>query len=352
MQGIQNEQHNAENWRSIARMRCDYPRLLAQTLGLKQKDLISFLHGTRLTPQSFAASDTLMSADEQIRVYAIARAMKAPAEIVLLFGRRLTASSHGAVGFMMASSASLLDALQAMVTFMPTRINFLDLTLEQTDNGSVEVVAQFAIDLPPAVAGFLSDTMIAAFYEIASQITMGPLHEVVASLPYKQPSDMTHYRELAPMTYRFSTPRLKVTIPKHLCAAPNAQADSAAFQIARQHCLRLLGHDEPSTTLRARVEQLMLESPPGTISAEIAAEAFFVSARTLARRLAEEGTSFRKIREETLSRQAGVLLQDPRLSVDAVAALLDFHDSASFRRAFKRWFGTTPDAYRKATSKV
>ena len=78
----------------------------------------------------------------------------------------------------------------------------------------------------------------------------------------------------------------------------------------------------------------------------------FISQRTLARRLTKEGTCFRKIRDESLSQQAVDYLRDGNMSVDAVAALLNYHDSANFRRAFKRWFQKTPDQYRQQLNSI
>jgi AraC-like DNA-binding protein len=74
-----------------------------------------------------------------------------------------------------------------------------------------------------------------------------------------------------------------------------------------------------------------------------------MSKRTLARKLKRENSSFRQIREEVLSRQAASYLCDSQMSVEAIATLLNYHDTASFRRAFKRWFGLTPDQYRQST---
>jgi AraC-like DNA-binding protein len=98
---------------------------------------------------------------------------------------------------------------------------------------------------------------------------------------------------------------------------------------------------------RTQVEKMMLSRPPGTLSEEEAAATLFISKRTLARKLRSENSSFRKIRDEVLSRQAASYLRDSNLSVEAIASLLNYHDSASFRRAFKRWFGRTPDQYRQ-----
>jgi len=69
--------------------------------------------------------------------------------------------------------------------------------------------------------------------------------------------------------------------------------------------------------------------------------------RTLSRKLKEENSSFRQVRDEILSRRAATYLRDTQLSVEAIALLLGYHDTASFRRAFKRWFVMPPDQYRK-----
>src|SRR5690606_21404504 len=82
--------------------------------------------------------------------------------------------------------------------------------------------------------------------------------------------------------------------------------------------------------------------------ADVAA-AMFISKRTLARRLQSEGVSFRQIREEVIIDLAKSYLSDTELPIDRIATLLDYHDSSSFRRAFKRATGTAPLAFRRET---
>ncbi|MGB1202981.1 MAG: helix-turn-helix domain-containing protein, partial [Alloalcanivorax venustensis] len=69
--------------------------------------------------------------------------------------------------------------------------------------------------------------------------------------------------------------------------------------------------------------------------------------RTLARKLKQEHSSFRQIRDEILSQQAASYLCQNKLPIEAIAALMNYHDSANFRRAFKRWFGQSPEEYRQ-----
>ena len=72
-----------------------------------------------------------------------------------------------------------------------------------------------------------------------------------------------------------------------------------------------------------------------------------LSARTLSRRLVEEGTSFRTIRDEVRSEIAATLLGDPTISVADVAFFLGYSEPAPFHRSFKRWTGLTPRGYRR-----
>ncbi len=78
------------------------------------------------------------------------------------------------------------------------------------------------------------------------------------------------------------------------------------------------------------------------------ADSLGISAWTLRRRLAEEGTAFNKVRRRCQLEMATELLQRPDLSVDAIAALVDFSDASAFSRAFQKWTGQTPADYRKA----
>jgi AraC-like DNA-binding protein len=69
---------------------------------------------------------------------------------------------------------------------------------------------------------------------------------------------------------------------------------------------------------------------------------------TLRRRLGQAGTSFRALRDRTLAEQARVLLARGDLGIGVIAERLGFSDAAAFRRAFRRWHGCAPVAWRGA----
>jgi AraC-like DNA-binding protein len=87
----------------------------------------------------------------------------------------------------------------------------------------------------------------------------------------------------------------------------------------------------------------------GHASADQVAELFSIHSRTLTRRLKAFGCNFKTLVDEGRFEIAREMLQNTSLDVSRIAASLDYADASAFTRAFRRWSGTTPAAWR-ATS--
>ena len=109
---------------------------------------------------------------------------------------------------------------------------------------------------------------------------------------------------------------------------------------ARQESLRKMG------TVTDQVLAL-LHQAEGKADLDTIADRLHMSPRTLIRKLKLEDTRFQQLRDQTLSRRATQLLSLPHYTVAAVAEDLGYTDVASFRRAFQRWFGTSPGKFRQ-----
>jgi AraC-like DNA-binding protein len=68
--------------------------------------------------------------------------------------------------------------------------------------------------------------------------------------------------------------------------------------------------------------------------------------RTLRRKLREENTSFRKIKDEVRLHMACEYLRDTNLTIEDIAFSLGFSDPTNFRQAFRRWTQSTPTEFR------
>jgi AraC-like DNA-binding protein len=96
--------------------------------------------------------------------------------------------------------------------------------------------------------------------------------------------------------------------------------------------------------VKAKLTEML---PSGRVGARQVAEALHVSVRSLQRKLADKGTSFAQLLEDTRRELARQYVSNSRLSVGEITYLLGFSDPANFTRAFRRWTGQSPSAFRQ-----
>jgi AraC-like DNA-binding protein len=325
----------------------NYARLIGRELGLQMFDIPRLLRFTQLTSEQFMQEDMLLTAQQLIQIIDNGSHLSDQPNFGLQLGRRLTPSTHGAMGFLANNSANLLIALKAFQTFLPTRVSFAHLKLEY-HHDSVKCYMHFDRDLQPNIHRVLSEIFAVIFYECAEFIVGRPVVEAHVSFTHDEPSYHNCYPDYLPGTYTFAAHDLLVSLPMAICEIPNASANRENYAIAMLQCEAMLAQlNSHKNSYTYQVQKMMLSHPSDDLNEGDAAAALFISKRTLARKLQKEDTSFRQLRDALLSEQASNYLRHSSMSTDAIAALLNYHDSANFRRAFKRWFNISPSAYRQ-----
>ncbi|MNF49721.1 HTH-type transcriptional regulator VirS [compost metagenome] len=71
-----------------------------------------------------------------------------------------------------------------------------------------------------------------------------------------------------------------------------------------------------------------------------------MSGRTLRRRLTEHALTFEALLEQVRQARTMSLLANPEMSIERITEEVGYSDVRSFRRAFRRWTGQSPSAYR------
>ncbi len=107
--------------------------------------------------------------------------------------------------------------------------------------------------------------------------------------------------------------------------------------------------DDELATIAAVMDLALHEDYPRV---EWVAAKLGTTRRSLQRRLAAHGTTFIRLAEATLLRRAKVLLRDGHMPITDIALALGYADPAHFSRAFRRWTGVAPSAYRAASAPV
>ncbi|MBY5934740.1 AraC family transcriptional regulator [Tateyamaria omphalii] len=100
-------------------------------------------------------------------------------------------------------------------------------------------------------------------------------------------------------------------------------------------------------TQALRVRSYLLEAGWEQANLDGTARAMHMTPRTLIRKLAADGTSFQDIKDALRRDIAIRRLQVDEASTEAIAQDVGFASAASFHKAFQRWTGTTPRAYRR-----
>ena len=101
------------------------------------------------------------------------------------------------------------------------------------------------------------------------------------------------------------------------------------------------------TDVVARCKAAILEHlASGEISEDEAALRLNMSPRTLQRKLAETGTSYKALLDGTRKDLALRYIGDPHRSITDITFSLGFAGPSSLTRAFKRWTGASPSDYR------
>ena len=175
------------------------------------------------------------------------------------------------------------------------------------------------------------------------------LTEALAAFEFDEPDYHERYRDYFHCTTLFGQPGSYVMLPRSLLAEPNPRGDADSYAAAREMCAGLL-EQVPGTALSMtdRVKRFLLAQPGGSVTEEDVARSLYISKRTLARRLKAEGSGYRQVRDEIFAEMAALHLRRGDLSVESIAALLGYHDSANFRRAFRRWHGCSPQDFRRS----
>jgi len=324
-----------------------YSRIIARELRLQERDLPSLLQGTGLAKEILLPGDeTRLSGRQQLQVMNNAQRMENSPDFGLRLGRQLHPSAHGALGYLSLSSPDLITSLESLRDFLPTRLPLVTLAIDHEPRW-LRCTLTIRLEANSDETRVMADTFALVIQSFTEAVLGRAMVDARVELVHRKPAYYSLYKEYLHSPVRFGCRANCFLIPVKLAREPNASGDPDAYAMAQEMCRKLL--EQVPATARStsdRVRSLLLSKAPGSVTETEVAGAMFVSKRTLARRLAAEGSSYRRVREQLLSELARRHLRESRLSVEAVATLLGYNDTAAFRKAFRRWYGQSPKAFR------
>jgi AraC-like DNA-binding protein len=327
-----------------------YCRIVARELGLQERDLARLLQGTGLSAEILLPGDeTYITGRQQLRVLDNAQYMTATPEFGLRLGRRLQPSAHGPLGYLALSSPDLITSLESLRDFLPVRLPVVQLDVS-SDRDWVICTLTIKLEANADEQRMLQECFAMVIQSLVESVLGREVNNARVELAHASPPYHRLYRKYLHSQVKFGRPLNTFRLPAKLARQPNASGDPESYALAQDLCRKLLDQVPKSALSTAdRVKHLLLSKTPGTVTETEVARAMFVSKRTLARRLEREGDSYRAIRERLLSELAARHLRESTLTVESVATLLGYNDTAAFRKAFYRWYGQAPSEFRNNT---
>jgi AraC-like DNA-binding protein len=165
---------------------------------------------------------------------------------------------------------------------------------------------------------------------------------------HDEPAEAEEYRRMFPAPVEFGAGIDEVRFDKALLDHPMPDANAALCDFFDRYTRDKLERLPANTSVVARVrDRLRKQLPDGLVKLEHVAEHLHMSARTLQRRLSDEGTSLQAELEE-VRRQQALYFLEAGVAIAELSWLLGYSDASVFHRAFKRWTNTSPEAWRSA----
>lgn len=140
-----------------------------------------------------------------------------------------------------------------------------------------------------------------------------------------------------------------LVIADEVLMLPLPTANAALARINEDAAARYLADLEGDAFQRQLKQLIQDRLPDGDPSQEDIAQRLSMTTRSLQRRLADDGTTYREILNDLRHKLALEYLSQGIYSISEVAYLLGFAELSAFTRAFKRWTGVSPSAWEAAS---
>ena len=163
--------------------------------------------------------------------------------------------------------------------------------------------------------------------------------------------DLKEFKRFYGSHVEFGAPTNSLDFAEDVLSLSLVTSDRYLLETLRPYCeeaAKIRG--TAAGSLRASVEnEIYRLLPHGRANVETAARALGVSPRTLARRLAQEGTNFAKLLDDLRRTLALEYVREPNFTIAQIAWLLGYERSELFTHAFRRWVGRSPSQFRSAS---
>lgn len=257
----------------------------------------------------------------------------------LALGERLNLSAHAVLGQAFMTCRDLGQVLELFMQYYHLLAPELDLHLAvDAQRCTVTLLSEPDADLRE----FTAEMMAASFLNTLRGLLGEEALALELDFPYPEPDHAAAYRQRFGAGIRFGSSHARIHLARALLQRPLPLSNPALRELYSGECARLLADLEGSQSVAEQTLRLLRKLEGQYPQLPQLARMLNLSPRTLRRRLAAEGFSFRDLLDQVRAEHATRYLQQTRLPLTSIAYLTGFTDASNFRRAYTRWRGQPP----------
>ncbi|WP_439105466.1 AraC family transcriptional regulator [Congregibacter sp.] len=265
----------------------------------------------------------------------------------LRLGRRLNLSAHAVLGQAFMTCRNLAEVIQLFERYY--HLLAPELVLEFHYGAARTVISSPSTeDYLPLTFGL--ECIAAAMRNTLNGLLGGSHFPLRFEFPYGEPDYVSEYREILGEDLHFDCDRAAWSFPTELLHVPLPSSNPALRQLYEAECARLLADLSDNASIGDQTRNLLRKLEGQYPKMPQVATMLNMSPRTYRRRLTEEGIGFQDLLDNVRAEHATRHLKENRLPIASIAYQLGFNDPSNFRRAYRRWTGTTPGDVRKNVS--
>jgi AraC-like DNA-binding protein len=269
-------------------------------------------------------------------------------ELPFRYARALHPDDLGALGLAVKTAPTVEAALERLVRYVLVLSDTLQYELVDEPGGRL-----FALVGRPhhrQGAAIANECALAAVIAVLRTSSGAELVPALVELQHDAPDETRHHTDFFGCPVRFGSAVNGIHLDGAHLAQRTLLADDGLSEYLLSRLDDLTARKAPRSIvddIRAAIADAL---PDGQPSKSQIARRLAISERTLHRHLADHGETFQAIATRARRDAAESLLTSTRHPIADVAFLTGFSDQTAFTRAFKRWTGTTPAAFRDAAS--
>jgi AraC-like DNA-binding protein len=324
-------------------------RNLLDVLERRGADASAVRHAAGLEESSLDDPDYRVDAVRSYRAWEAAVAVTGEPDLGLLVAGAQPAGAFDLLEYAFRASPTLGRAFEQLARYRRVVRDDLEVTL--AEQGGRATVA-FTLGQPGPLLRQQANYFLFGWLRIARDATgRDDLAPLETRVPYPAPDSVLRIERAFGGPVVYESPDAAFVFDREAMALGTLRPDPGLLRVLRQRLSRLepppAGAGPFAAAVRSHVEE---DLPSGEVTAARVAAEMGLSVRTLDRRLATEGTSFRGVLDGVRRELALQLLRDPRATTGEIAFHLGYSESTAFHRSFKRWTGLTPRAFRRQAS--